>query len=586
MASSPSGVSRQLLASAGGDGHGRVVAWTKTIENLDMKEVELQASHTKVLRDQVTALVHELTAVRQDLNCLKAKQAHHEDNLGFSDTLPGTILSRVVALEHVADGLPSLHECMNKEISGAKQCLQKQAQEIQELKSANVKAAERFEYVEKGHDMIYETHQKDVDEMRQALDKSSKAIDDAKHFAIDQLTPVAKRVDHLEQTTASGFDKDWREIQELRTASTGHASSISQAAQDLLQYRVSVDERLSCLHKLVHESLERHSAELSGLKQVDEKTHREIAGLKSQLPPLECKLDSVDAHLAESFERHSRELSSVRDALAKASVAHAKAEKDVEGLKAGQSRFVSINDQIISLEDSLVEMSANHMKELKDLQGAQDKHSDRVSKDLQHLRGVCADLDHRTGGLGRQLENLESCHAELGMLKEKCQISNEKLSAEIAGLKDHDHKLQSKIATLQEDDDRLLKKIGMLQHDLQAETEKHDSDLTKVKSTLTEHSEVALKGQKDVKMLGEMHGSLHERVSGLETCMKDTADRQAQEVADLKGGHSIMVKDIHLLRNSTSKLSSDTLANSTDQMGIQDRLHALENRLRQCFNVP
>ena len=70
MAASPSGVSRQLLASAQGDG--RVVAWAKQIDNLDMKEVELQASQTKVLRDQVTALVHELTAVCQDLSSLRS----------------------------------------------------------------------------------------------------------------------------------------------------------------------------------------------------------------------------------------------------------------------------------------------------------------------------------------------------------------------------------------------------------------------------------------------------------------------------------------------------------------------------------
>jgi len=663
MASSPSGVSRQLLASSQGDG--RVTAWARQVENLDIKEAELQASQTKVLRDQVTALVQELTAVRQEVSLLKAKQVDFDSAVGLSANLPGSMMSRLVDLEDTANALPQIHDSMNKESEA----------------------------------------------LRQQLEKTNKAIEEAKVFTTDKIAPVMKRVEELEHNTTSGFDKDWREIQDLKTSVGEHSASLSQNGKDFAQYRISMDERLKSLEKHASETFEKHGADLIVLKQADEKKYRDIADVKSQITPIEVKLESVSVEFTETYEKHFKEINANKDSIAKASLAQAKADKEIEGVKASLGRFSTVNEQITALQDELMETSTTHVKDLREVQGSLDKHIDRVAKDLLWVKSHGATLDSRFDSLDRHIEStldshseefkalkeikerltsdlaslsldqkrnagqlerlmlfekkseelfnkqafdlnglqevqenhandvdrkLQACGQELKSVEksvgdlsyktakdtqavktaldkhvqdflramedieikrnELVQQNNhldarstgaaEKMSADIVILKDQQRKMENSIHLLQGTDDGLEKKVAAVEELVQGEEQKRVMDVSSLKASLHKQTDVQGKTQQDVKVLDDLHKSLNEHLTGLETCMKDTHEVQAQEVADLKTVQSVVARDISTMKNSAVKLGAETAANAQDQASIKDRLSALENRLRQCFNVP
>jgi len=663
MASSPSGVSRQLLASSQGDG--RVNAWARQVENLDIKEAELQASQTKVLRDQVTALVQELTAVRQEVSLLKAKQVDFDSAVGLSATLPGTMMSRLVDLEDTANALPQIHDSMNKESEA----------------------------------------------LRQQLEKSNKAIEDAKVFATDKIALVAKRVDELETNTTSGFDKDWREIQDLKTAVGEHSASLSHNGKDFAQYRTSMDERLKSLEKHASETFEKHGADLIVLKQADEKKYRDIADVKSQITPIEVKLESVSNEFTETYEKHFKEINANKDSIAKAVLAQAKADKEIETVKASLGRFATVNEQITALQDELMETSTTHVKDLREVQGTLDKHIDKLAKEMLSVKSHEATVDSRLDALDRHVETsfdshsdefkalkemkekiscdlislsldtkkqaghlerfflfekksddlfskqafelrglqelqenhasdverrLQSCGQELKLVEksvgdlgyktakdtqavktaldkhvqdflramedaeikrnEIVQQNNhldarsttaaEKMSADIVMLKDQQRKLEHCQHLLKGMDEGLEKKVAAVEELVQGEEQKRVMDVSSLKASLHRQTDVQGKTQQDVKVLDDLHKSLHEHLTGLETCMKDTHDVQAQEVADLKTVQSVVARDISTMKNSAAKLNAETAANASDQSSIKDRLSALENRLRQCFNVP
>jgi len=655
-ASSPSGVSRQLLASAEGDS--RITQWAKHVENVDNQNAELQAAQLKGLRDQVTALVQDLASFRHEVVFLKGKQGDFEQH-------KGSMMVRAATLETTTGH----------------------------------------------HSNIHDNTKQDVEGLKQSLEATNKALEDFKVLAADKVASVSKRVDEIKDNMLSGFDQKWREIQDLKTAITEHSACHVQNDRDFNQLRTSMDERLKSLEKNMSDTFEKHGADLIGLKQADEKKHREIADVKSQMSPIEVKLDSIAAEFTETYEKHFNQLSVIKDSVAKGSLAQAKAEKDVDGLKVSLGRLSTVNDDIAAIHDSLAEMSATHVKELKDLQGGVDKQFDRVVKDASTLKSQQMEMDARLASLDRSVESsMDSFREEVNLLKESrdklandvasfglqqkknmttfdklllsekasgeqlvkhnldlqslkedhekhaCDVDHrfqasleqikageksvadlgyktgkdiqvvktaldkhvqdflratedieikrnelaqqnhfldvrsaaatEKMTADIVDLKDTQLKLQNSITLLQGEDEGLGKKVASVEGLLEGEEQKRVVDVSNLKAMLQKQTDAQGKSQQDVKMLDDLAKTLNERVAGLETCLKDTRDVQAQEVADLKTVQSVVARDISSMKNSSTKLNADTVANATDQADIKDRLSTLENRLRQCFNVP
>jgi len=654
--SSPSGVSRQLLASAEGDS--RMAQWVKYVENVDIQTAEIQVAQLKGLRDQVTALVQDLASVRSEVCFLKGKQGDFEQH-------EKSIMVRVATLE-----------------TGAGQ-----------------------------FSNILDNTKQDVEGLRQFLDATNKALEDAKVLSADKVASVSKRLDELKDDMLNGFDQKWREIQELKTSITEHSACLFQNGRDFNQLKTSMDERLKSLEKNMSDTFEKHGADLIGLKQADEKKHREIADVKSQISPIEVKLDSIAAEFTQTYEKHFNQLSVIKDSVAKGWLAQAKAEKDVDGLKVSLGRFSTVNDDIALIQDSLAEMSATHVKELKDFQGGVDKQFDKVVKDASTLKSQQMEMDARLASLDRSVESFMDSHrVEVNLLKEskdklahdvaslglqqkknmaifdklilsektsgellvkhsldlqslkedhekhacdvdqrfqasleqvnageksvadlgyktgkdiqvvktaldkhvqdflratedieikrnelaqqnhfldvRCAAATEKMTADIVDLKDTQLKLQHSITLLQGEDDGLGKKVASVEGLLEGEEQKRAVDVSNLKAMLQKQTDAQGKSQQDVKMLDDLHKTLNERVAGLETCLKDTRDVQAQEVADLKTSQGVVARDVISMKNSSVKLNADTVANATDQADIKDRLSTLENRLRQCFNVP
>jgi len=523
----------------------------------------LQASQTKVLRDQVTALVQELTAFRQEVSLWKAQ---------------------------------------------------------------------------------------DAETLRQQLEHTNRAIADAKVFVMDQIAPVIKRVDELETNTTSGFDKKWREIQDLKTGLGDHSASLSQNGKDFAQYRTSMDERLKSLEKTVSETFEKHDADLIGLKQADEKKYRDIADVKSQITPIEVKLESVSNEFTETYEKHFKEINANRDSIAKGSLAQAKADKEIETVKASLGRFSMVNEQICAIHDSLTEMSTTHVKDLKELQGGLEKHIDRVAKDMLSVKSHEAAVDSRLDSLDRHVESyFDSQNEELKLLKE----SKEKLSNDFASLSLEQKKNAGhieKLLAFEKKSDDVCAKQALELTSLKEVQENHADDVERklqacgqeVKSVEKSLGDLGYKTGKDVqavKVAFDKHvqdflrttedieikrnelvqqnsylearsAAAAEKMSADIVSLKDTqrkiensihllrgtdegldkrvaqVEELVQEVDDIKTVQSVTAREITSIKNSAVKLNAETSVNASDQTGIKDRLSTLENRLRQCFSVP
>jgi len=389
---------------------------------------------------------------------------------------------------------------------------------------------------------------------------------------------------------------------------------------------------------------------MGGLKQADEKKYRDIADVKSQITPIEVKLESVSNELTETYEKHFKEINANRDSIAKGSVAQAKTDKEIETVKASLGRFSTVNEQICTIQDSLTEISTTHVKDLKELQGALEKHIDRVARDMLSVKSHEAAVDSRLDSLDRHVESSLDCHhEEFKLLKE----SKEKLSNDFASLSLEQKKNAGhieKLLTFEKKSDEVCTKHALELTNLKEVQQNHAEDVERklqacgqdlksvdksvgdlgyktgkdiqaVKTALDKHVQDFLRATEDIEIkrnelvhqnnyLEARSAAAVEKISADIVSLKDkhtktenslnlirgtqegheqrvgAVEELVQEVDDLKTVQSVTAREISSIKNAAAKLTAETSANVSDQTGIKDRLSALENRLRQCFSVP
>merc|ERR1719315_137414 len=223
-------------------------------------------------------------------------------------------------------------------------------------------------------------------------------------------------------------------------------------------------------------------------------------------------------------------------------------------------RFDAINGHVKLVEKSVADLCYREAKDVQTLKSSLDKHIQ------DYLQGT-EDVEVKRNELMTMISHLEA----------RSTGAQEKASSDIVHLKDKQHKLNCDLALLQSEDEATIQKLAVVEQDIQSERLKRENDVNLLKASLTKHAEADGRNQKDIKLLGETHHTLNERVHSLETCLKDTNDIQSQEVAELKSVQSVVARDVLSIKNVTAKINADALANVSDQAGIRDRLQSLEN---------
>lgn len=79
-------------AHAGAEPGPKEAEWERQIESLDQRELELHQTQFKLIREQTTTFVRDLSAVRQEVATVKQRQASVEKNAGDSQNRPARCL--------------------------------------------------------------------------------------------------------------------------------------------------------------------------------------------------------------------------------------------------------------------------------------------------------------------------------------------------------------------------------------------------------------------------------------------------------------------------------------------------------------
>jgi len=390
-------------------GESRVAAWGKQVESLDMKEIEFHATQTRVLREQVTALVADLVTLRADLQCLNKRQGDTENALGYNESLPGKdVFSRMRALEQIGDAHLGMIEEINKKTVRFNGLHEDHAKHICELKATDLNLFEGLADQHKAHASFVDSAQQDLQTLAASLEKTNKAVDMAKQEAMDLVPPVSKHLANVESSLAANFDKQWRELQEVKTLATENMSSIAGNRKDLEDYRVLTDERVHCWEKLVTDGFEKNHADVASLKQVSDNTIREVTGIQSKLRAMDQKDQLLEQKMVELFEKQVVDLNAVKDSMAKNVAVQSGIHNDVEALKPLHVRSSSMLEHLQRLDELFGDLSERHSKQLKDLTTAQDRQAEKQAKDMQAMKSLHVELQQRLDALSEDLKEATS----------------------------------------------------------------------------------------------------------------------------------------------------------------------------------
>jgi len=427
-------------------GESRVAAWAKQVESLDMKEIEFHATQTKVLREQVTALVADLTSLRADLQCLNKRQGDTENALGYNESLPGKdVFSRMRALEQIGDAHLGMIEEINKKNVRFTGLHEEHAKHICELKATDLKLFEGLADQHKAHASFVDSAQQDLQTLAASLEKTNKAVDTAKQEAMDLVPPVSKHLANVESNMAANFDKQWRELQELKTLATENMSSIAGNRKDMEDYRVLTDERVHCWEKVVTDGFEKNHAEVACLKQVSDNTIREVTGIQSKLRTMDQKDQLLEQKMVELFEKQVADLNSVKDSMAKHAAVQSGIHNDVEALKPLHVRSSSMIEHLQRLDEWFGDLSERHSKQLKDLTMAQDRQAEKQAKDMQVIKASHVELQQRLDALGEELKEAASwTTSEFALVKEVQQKHSNEHAEVVSEQKKHSQLLEER----------------------------------------------------------------------------------------------------------------------------------------------
>lgn len=259
--------------------------------------------------------------------------------------------------------------------------------------------------------------------------------------------------------------------------------------------------------------LTKHGSQLDGFD-----AHRE------QHATLPERMAYIEQQLGDSADKHNAELAALHKKVAQEQSAREKHHGGVKDLLARESEardahHATLSERVDFLESMLGDTADKHAQELKNLKSSHDKLGGLLTKQGSQLDGFDAHREHHA-----------SIPERMAYLEQQLGDSADKHSAELAAL----HKKVS-----QE----------------QAARDKHHGN---VKDLLARESEAR----------DTHHATLSERVDFLEGMLGDTADKHAQELAQIASGHQ--------------KLQGELKSRGESHASVSDRVVRLEKGLAEA----
>lgn len=565
----------------------RQAEWDRQIESLDQREIELHQTQLKLIREQTASFMHELSALRQEVVNLKAKQ--ETQHAGLTSTVDGKTQELKDCLERHRADHEAAHSALHSKVRGVESSL---APQLREMEIKLGKHGSLLEDREDGHGRLMDLVRSHADTLAKVTNsqQEEKRLRELHHGGLnDRLDRLEKeRLDkvegqHAQLTKKFGtWEADLNELRELvggeKNAREAYHGSI-RTMQDSMKKHFSDEKAAREQHQTsLGESLERRLGEET------DKLHGHHASLKE-------RLDYIERMMGDSADRHAAEIEAAHSKLEKIAASHGQ-------LQSAHAHHATMAERLQFLEQSFGDSAERHQKELKAAHDKIDQLHGRLGEHHSQLAGHSS-LQERVVYLEKVMNDSADSHAqELAAAKGRLEQMHgrlaavEKSGASLGELQKAHSGLASDLASRNAHHASLAERVGFLEKTFGDSADKHSAEIEALKASHAKHESSLGKHAKDFegfKGSFSSHATIEERLEYIEKAMGDSADKHSEELsaahARLKEMHSrLSVCEVNAsglgdLRKAHADLSSDKQTLQAHHASLKERVEYLENSL-------
>lgn len=554
--------------------------WEKEIESLDQKEMELHQTQMKLIREQMTNFIRDISGLREEFKemCLQREsdvmqtQALHEEENRDKQDMQSEIMAMIQALQEDFKG----HTGKLDQVAAvvADTTLEDR------MNQSHSELENRIALLHQSHGETTQLYGKELAALREAHDSHADLFaGHAKQFATLQAT-IPERLAYLEQLVGDSADAHTDKL-EAAMAKFGHLhgrlSSCEQnhdlLAQDKDVKHASLQERVDYLESAMGDSADKHAQEIEALKAA----HDGHVGLLSKNAQflddhkgamaghhgtLQERMDEIEnvlglhadkhgdglAEAASNMEQMHTRLSAVErfgGVLEELGRSHSSLAREKQELADQHS---GLQDRFDSMDKAFGDSFSKHGSDLQALGSAHDKHLTALSKHARELEALRAEKQAIHDSLSGRLDSFEQLHGEtadkhamgLSQLDSRYQAMLDRLTGvekhggHISNLQRSHDTLAAKKAELEDSHASMGDRVSYLEQMLGDSVEKHAKELRALRDSHSKHAN-DLDGLKSAH--STKHSSVDERLDYIEQVVGDSADKHAEELAQLKSFH-------------------------------------------------
>jgi len=382
-------------------------------------------------------------SLASELKAFMSSLAEANQRIGQTESAQGEVASKLESLKAASD-----KQMFN---------LTKQAKDIDSLRTAQVRHAaldDKIDHIENMFAEFNDKHNGELSSSKTLLDglhgrvsaceKLNGSVEDlrkshAKLANERSLSAhhagVQERLDYLEGLIGDSADKHASMFADLKASHDKHAAAWSKHVKDLDQYKgggqvhSSIEERLNYMEKMVGDSADKHSTEITaahakleavhGRLQSFERqnssstdvrrAHSAVASLKTTAEEkhasLQERVDYLERQLGDSIEKHAREFQVLKDS-------HSRHGRDLDGIKSTSVKHASVEERLDYVEKALGDSADKHAAELAAAHSKLEQMHSRLVSCEGHGSAV-GELKKAHGSLSNEKAALEQHHASL-----------------------------------------------------------------------------------------------------------------------------------------------------------------------------